>query len=119
MKKEVNLIGTGIDNIKNLHYIYRISSVSVDKVTLEKHSINLNNSTIDGGEWVVNYEISDDTKVGIVTQKLLDDLIPIVTKMVDEVVIDFKIESKKGISAIKCFSKDKWLWVWIDVMVRV
>lgn len=110
MKKTVNLTG-----IKDIHYVYRIASVSMDRVTLEKHFVDLNNSTLDGGTQIVNYVINEDTKVGNVTQKMKDKLIPAVTKMVDAVVIDFKMDDKKGISAI-LFEGNK---DWIDTMVRV
>lgn len=94
MKKVVDLTG-----IKDIRYVYRISSVSIDKVTLEKHSVDLGNRNLEGGQ-IVNYEISDDTKVGSVTQKIRDNLIAQVTKMVDAIIIEFNIEDKKGISSM-------------------
>ncbi len=109
MKKIVDL--TGHTDIK---YVYRISSVSIDKVTLEKHIVDLNNRNLEGGQ-VVNYEITEETKVGTVTQKVLSSLIPVVTKMVDAAVIDFKIEDKSGISAI-LFEGHK---NWIDTCIRI
>ncbi len=110
MKKTVNLTG-----MKDIHYVYRIASVSMDRVTLEKHFVDLNNSTLDGGTQIVNYVINEDTKVGTVTQKMKDKLIPIMSKMVDSVVIDFKMEDKKGISDVMVEGRNEW----IDSMIRV
>ena len=94
MKKIVNLTC-----MKGIHYVYRISSISVDKISMEKHAVDLGNRKLDDVP-DVTFEISDDTKVGSVTQKLKDNLIAKVTKMVDVIILDFNIEDKRGISSL-------------------
>lgn len=78
-------------------YLYRISSVILDKITFEKHLTNINNSfdRID----VLSAKITDETKVGVVTQKLDSVLVASVSKKIDEIAIDF-IMGDKAIESI-------------------
>lgn len=74
---------------KGVKYLYVVSSVNLDKVTLSKHTvIPLNTFNASG----VIHKITDDTKVGTVTQKMSKVIIPIVSKKVDCVAVDFSID---------------------------
>ncbi len=92
MKKIVRVDVTKVkDAGKRQIYIYRISSFSVDKVSLEKHLVSMLNS-FEANELVA--EINEDTKVGTVTQKVSPELIPVLIKSVDEVLIAFAANEK-------------------------
>lgn len=72
-------------------YVYRVSSFSVDKVSLEKHFVSMLN-TFEGNDLVA--ELNDETKVGVVTQKVVSDIIPIVIMAIDEVAVGFEANEK-------------------------
>lgn len=92
MRKIVNILPEfRWDKVKgNTVYLYRIASVSVDKVTLEKHLAKIDDSL----EKKKVASISDETDVGTVTQKLSSDLIADISKRVDEVAVDFEMVEK-------------------------
>lgn len=79
------------ESVKKQMYLYRIASVNVDKVTLEKHIVSIMN-TFEDKEMVA--ELDDSTRVGTVTQKVTSSLIPTVSKSVDEVVSSFEMNEK-------------------------
>jgi len=96
MKKMIRIdVGKIQDAGKRQIYVYRVSSFSVDKVSLEKHLVSMLN-TFEGTDLVA--ELNDETKVGTVTQKVISDLIPIVIKAVDEVASGFESNEKMIIS---------------------
>ncbi len=72
-------------------YVYRVSSFSVDKVSLEKHLVSMMNS-FEGNDLVA--ELNEETKVGSITNKVSPELIPTVIKSVDEVVAGFDSNEK-------------------------
>jgi hypothetical protein len=71
--------------------LYRVASVKIDKVTLEKHEVCLMNNltTIS-----LSCKINDDTKVGVITQKMVADIIDEISKKVDCVAVDFIMKDK-------------------------
>lgn len=90
-------VGIDVEIVSKQHkgsrmYLYRISSVSIDKVTLEKHNVLLMN-TIDNIRGV-SAKLNDESKVGSVTQKMHSSIIAEVSKKVDAVIIDFEMDDK-------------------------
>lgn len=71
-------------------YLYRIASMSMDRVVLEKHSV-LPSSNFDRN---ITAELSDDTKVGTITQKVVVSIIADITKRVDNVAVGFEMKEK-------------------------
>ncbi len=96
------------EKFKDVGYLYRVASVSIDRVMLEKHKVNVmetfpvvrnHDCGIDGLEELIKNKsysctISDETKVGTVTQKVVVSLIAEVSKRVDEIVVDFEMGEK-------------------------
>ncbi len=103
------------EKYKDVAYLYRVASVSVNRVTLEKHKVDMMNTflSVDNNITDINRQrvgrgldeiyvpektysctISDETKVGSVMQKVVASLIAEVSKRVDEVVIDFEMGEK-------------------------
>lgn len=91
MKKIVSLDGVDSTRINNgFIYLYRISSVNIDKVVLDKHLVKLE-MTFEKNKVVT---LSDETEVGTVTQKIAPDLIADISKRVDEIAVDFEMGEK-------------------------
>jgi uncharacterized Fe-S cluster-containing MiaB family protein len=96
MKKIIKIDVSKVpDAGKRQIYIYRISSFSVDKISLEKHFVSIQN-TFDKGE--LTAELTDETKVGIITQKVISTLIPVIIQAVDEIALGFESNEKAIIS---------------------
>jgi hypothetical protein len=92
MKKMIRIDVSKIQDAgKRQIYVYRVSSFSVDKVSLEKHLVSMLN-TFEGNDLVA--ELNEDTKVGSVTQKVSPDLISTVIKSVDDVASGFEANEK-------------------------
>ena len=92
MKKIIRIDVSKVpDAGKRQIYIYRISSFSVDKVSLEKHLVSMMNS-FEGTDLVA--ELNEDTKVGVVTFKVAPALIPVIVQAVDEVAVSFEADEK-------------------------
>lgn len=92
MKKIIRIDVSKVpDAGKRQIYIYRISSFSVDKISLEKHLVSMMN-TFEGNDLVA--ELNEDTKVGTVAFKVDQALIPIVVQAVDEVAVSFEANEK-------------------------
>jgi len=92
MKKIIRIDVSKIQDAgKRQIYVYRLASFSIDKVSLEKHLVSMMNS-FEGDELVA--ELNEDTKVGMVTQKVVSDLIPAVVQLVDEVAVSFESNEK-------------------------
>ncbi len=92
MKKIIKIDITQVKDAGNRQiYVYRIASFSIDKISLEKHSVSIMNS-FEANELVA--ELNEDTKVGVVTQKVSLELIPVIMQAVDEVVSGFESSEK-------------------------
>lgn len=92
MKKVIRIdVGKIQDAGKRQIYVYRVSSFSVDKISLEKHLVSMMNS-FEGTDLVA--ELNDETKVGMVTQKVASDIIPDIIRLVDEVASGFDANEK-------------------------
>jgi len=92
MKKVIRIdVGKIQDAGKRQIYVYRVSSFSVDKISLEKHLVSMMNS-FEGTDLVA--ELNDETKVGMVTQKVAADIIPDIIRLVDEVASGFDANEK-------------------------
>lgn len=96
MKKVIKINKNIVDTVgKNQLYVYRISGFNLDKISLEKHLVVLNNS-FDTDNVA---ELNEDTKVGIITQKVASELLPILIQFVDNVAISFE-SNEKMITAV-------------------
>lgn len=108
------------EKFKDVNYLYRVASVSMDRIILEKHKVDMMNTFSSVLEEKHNYNyhdvsednrmlilekvsdccgnysctINDETKVGTVMQKVVASLIAVVSKRVDEIVIDFEMGEK-------------------------
>lgn len=92
MKKIIKIDVTKVpDAGKRQIYVYRVSSFSVDKVSLEKHFVSILNG-FEGTD--LSAELNDDTKVGTITHKVSPSIIPEVIKCVDEVASSFESNEK-------------------------
>ena len=73
-------------------YLYRIAGVSLDKVTLDKHLVKLMSTLEKDSSF--SAEMNDETKVGTVTEKMFSGIVRDVSKLVDFVAVDFKMDEK-------------------------
>ena len=100
MKKILKIDGTFSNEIvlNRRIYLYRVASVNIDKVTLEKHLVTLLDTLalagLLDGKGGITTEMNDENKVGTVTQKMRVSLIADISKRVDEVAVDFEMDGK-------------------------
>lgn len=89
--EESFLIDNKIKIVSKKAVLYRVATVSLEKVTLEKHNVILLNSIV--GMDITSI-ISEDTKVGTVTQKMKSDIVPEVSKRINDIARDFVMDDK-------------------------
>lgn len=93
LKKEIADKVTGVLKARNHEKCYVVEKVDINKVTLTRHKLVIQNCLDESGDLSFNY--SEDKIGDFVTLKALPEVIDILCKEIGEIVVDFR--AKEGV----------------------